>query len=133
VKANCQTIDTVSVRNLQLQAQDWAWLVGKYGDTNEDSATSYQVRRIRDKIRTVNPASWTTNVTIDSIPGKIVLAMYNGVKNAPAGEIASRYAAITSAISGKSNMIYWTNIADAIWAGYYTKFRDRGKTILLDN
>lgn len=130
--AQAQRIDTVLVRNLILQAQDWAWMVGRVNDPNSDSLTAYSFRRIRDKIRTVNPAAWTTNVTIDSIPGSIALAMYKMAKNAPAGEIATRYSAITTAISGKSNMSYWTGLYDTEMAAIYQRYRDRGKNILMD-
>lgn len=133
VSAKAQSIDTVLVRNLSFQAQDWAWIVGHYNDVNADSATASQFRKIRDKIRTANPASWSTTVTIDSLPGKIVLQMYNAVKLANAGEIAARYTAIVTAITSKANMVYWTNIVDAALTNVYNQRRDRGKSMLMDN
>lgn len=132
VSVRAQNIDTVLVRNLQMQAQDWAWIVGHYNDVNADSLTSATFRRIRNKIQAASPGSWTTNVTIDSLPGKIALAMYQVVKLANAGEIAPRYTAITSAISGKANMTYFTDKVDAALNEDYLRVRERGKNMLLD-
>jgi hypothetical protein len=132
ISTQAQNIDTVWVRNLQLQAGDWAWAVGRANDVNADSVTAYSFRRIRDRIRTVNPASFSTNVTIDSIPGKIVLAIYMMVKNAPAGEIVSRYTAMTTAIAAKTNMTTWITAYDNQMAAIYQRFRDKGKNILMD-
>jgi hypothetical protein len=133
INAKAQNLDTVLVRNLSLQAQDWAWLVGKYVDRDADSATSSQFRRIRDRIRTANPATWSTSVNIDSIPGAIVLAMYKAVKFANAGEIVSRYSAIITAISAKTNLSSWLTTFDTLIGNEFTRFRDRGKNIIMDN
>jgi hypothetical protein len=134
LSVKAQIIDTVLVRSgITLQAGDWAWMVGHLPDVNQDSVTAVQFRRIRDKIRIANPALWTTNVTIDSLPGKVVLAMYQTVKLATAGEIAARYAAITGAISAKANMTFFINQVDAAILNDYTKRRDRGKYMLMDN
>lgn len=133
ISATGQNIDTVLVRNLQLQAQDWAWLVGKLSPAiNSDSASAKEFRRIRDRIRTANPAAWTTNVTIDSIPGFAVLAFYRVVKLSRAGEIAPRYAAITSVIESKSNMTFFiAPINTAVLTDFNTA-RDLGKHIVMD-
>lgn len=131
---NGQTIDTVLVRNLQLQAQDWAWLIGKNVTAiNNDSASASEFRRLRDRIRSANPAAWTTNVTVDSIPGWVVLAFYKTVKSANAGEIVSRYTAITGAIEGKQNMASFITIYNGALLTDFNRYRDLGKHVTMDN
>lgn len=133
-KAKAQTIDTVLVRNLQMQGQDWAYVVGKNIDhINTDSASAKEFRRIRDRIRTINPASWTTNVTVDSIPGWVAFAFYKTVKSANAGEIVARYSAITAAIESKNNMTSFLNSYNAILLSDFNRSRDRGKSVVIDN
>lgn len=126
-----QNIDTVIVRNLQMQAQDWAWLVGKSGiQTDSNSLKVY--RRIRAKIQESIPPNWTTNVTIDSLPGRAVMAFYEMTLRADAGEIAPRYTAIKNAISAKTNLSYWIGFMDARISGEFDRKRDIGKNILID-
>jgi hypothetical protein len=133
IKVSAQNLDTVIVRNLQLQAQDWAWLVGSYPNINGDSATTVTFRRLRDKIRAANPTTWTTNVTIDSLPGKVVFTFYQLAKTSNAGEIVSRYTAITSSISAKTNLAYWIGYFDAVMQSDFDRKRDKGKNIVMDN
>lgn len=129
--AKSQNIDTVFVRNLTLQAQDWAYLVGSYNLTL-DSVSMTGYRKIRAKIQEAIPPSWTTNVTIDSIPGRTVVEFYQIVKSSPAGEIATRYMAITNAIAAKTNIAYWVGYFDAQAAAEFIRKRDKGKNLLID-
>lgn len=134
IHTSAQNIDTVLVRNLQLQAQDWAWLIGKNVQAiNKDSASSKEFRRIRDRIRTANPASWTTNVNIDSLPGWAVFTFYKTVKTANAGEIVSRYMAITGAIEAKTNMTFLITPYNNVMADDFIRPRNIGKGIVMDN
>lgn len=132
--ASAQTgLDTIRVRNLSLQAQDWAWLVGKNaGAINNDSSTVAAFRRIRSAVQAVQNPTWTTNINIDSIPGRVVLAFYQTAKQSNAGEIVSRYTAITNAIAAKTVLAYWIGRIDEAVSGDYTRFRDIGKNILID-
>lgn len=127
-----QVLDTVIVRNLQLQSQDWAWLMGKYG-VQTDTFSLKLYRRIRAKIQESIPPSWTTNVTIDSLPGRAVMAFYEMTLRADAGEIAPRYTAIKNAISAKANLAYWIGFVDARISAEFDRKRDIGKNILIDN
>jgi hypothetical protein len=129
--AKAQNIDTVLVRNLQLQSGDWAWLAGKY-PYSTDSVTLRGLRRIRSAVQANIPPNYTTNLTIDSLPGIIVNQMYFIVKNAPAGEIVSRYTAITSAISAKTNMAYFVGLIDGAMNAAFLRTREIGKNILID-
>lgn len=130
LSAKAQIIDTVLVRNLQMQSQDWAWLVGKY--EGGDSTSLKALRRIRTKVQTDNPQTWTVNLTVDSLPGIIVIKFYELLMTARAGEIATRYAAIKSAISGKVNLAYWVGVVDGHAASEYDRRRNTGKYILID-
>lgn len=130
---NAQTLDTVRVRNLTLQAQDWAWLVGKHSSSiNKDSTTAAAFRKIRSTVQAVQSPQWTTNITIDSIPGYIVLAFYQTAKQANAGEIVSRYMAIVNAISAKTVLAYWIGRQDEAMSQDFIRAREMGKNILLD-
>lgn len=124
-------LDTVYVRSLQLQAQDWAWLAGKYS-VPKDSTTAKAVRRLRTTIQTLNPSAWTTNVTVDSLPGSMVMEFYQRTKMAPAGEIAPRYVAIITAISAKTVLSYWIGFVDAGFINEFNRYRNQGKVELLD-
>jgi hypothetical protein len=132
LSAKSQNLDTVLVRNLTLQAQDWAWLVGKYG-VPTDSVNLVAFRRIRAKVQQSIPPTWTTNVTIDSLPGKVVVSMYEMTQRADAGEVVNRYTAIKNAISSKVNLSYWIGFIDARVSSEFDRKRDIGKNILIDN
>lgn len=131
--ASSQTpnIDTVLVRNLQMQAQDWAWLIGKYG-VPSDSINLATFRRIRNKVQESIPPTWTTSVTIDSLPGKVVMAFYESTLRADAGEIVNRFTAIKNAISSKANLAYWIGLVDGRVSAEFDRKRDIGKNILID-
>lgn len=131
LSAKSQRIDTVLVRNLQMQSQDWAWLVGKY-EGGGDSTSLKALRRIRTKVQTDNPQTWTVNLTVDSLPGVIVINFYELLMTARAGEIATRYASIKSAISSKANLAYWIGLVDGHIASEYDRRRNTGKYILID-
>lgn len=126
-----QRIDTIYVRNLTLQAQDWAWLVGAHGGGN-DSATLIAFRKLRAKIQASTPPTWTTTVTMDSLPGFIVVNFYQLAKTAKAGEIVSRYTAITNAIAAKTVLAYWLGLIDGAISSDFDRHRNLGKYRLLD-
>lgn len=129
---NSQTLDTVRVRNLTLQAQDWAWLIGKNASSRTDSLTDKVFRKIRDAAQSAQNATWTTNINIDSLPGKIVMDFYKTAKTSNAGEIVNRYTAITTAIAAKTVLAYWIGRVDEAVSSDYIRAREFGKTILLD-
>lgn len=132
LNASAQNLDTVVVRNLQMQAQDWAYLVGAW-NTTVDSVSMVAYRKIRDKVQSILPnVGWNTNMTIDSLPGKVVMDFYNLVKTSGAGEVVTRYTAITNAITGKTNLAYWIGRMDEAVSSDYLRKRDRGKNLLID-
>jgi glycerol-3-phosphate responsive antiterminator len=124
-------LDTIYVRSLTLQAQDWALIVGGLS-TSRDSVTVKAVRKVRTAVQATPNIVWTTNVTVDSLPGVIVLGMYSRAKNAAAGIIATRYTAITNAIAAKTVIAYWIGSIDASFNNEYLRIRDMGKYELLD-
>ncbi len=134
INASAQNLDTVLIREgLIMQSQDWAYLIGSYNDTNSDSATAQEVRRIRDHIRAVNPATWATSVTVDSIQGTFAMFFYRAVKTSSAGEIVQRYTAITGAIEAKTTLsTFIAGFNSALLADFNRK-RDRGKSIVMNN
>lgn len=126
---NAQNLDTIRVRNFTVQAQDFAWFVGK--TTFKDSTEINAFYRIRAAVRAIPNIQWTTNVTVDSLPGKLIWSFYKmAVTNA--GEIVSRYTAITTAISAKTVMSYWLGLTDGVRANDYNNARNQGKYQLID-
>lgn len=115
-----------------MQAQDWAYLVGSYSIT-ADSVTLVAYRRIRNTVQANIPPNWTTNVTIDSLPGRVVVEFYDMTKGSSAGEVAARYSAILSAVSGKTNLAYWIGVIDANYSNSYNQKRNKGKNLLIDS
>jgi hypothetical protein len=128
-----QNIDTVVVKTITFTGEQWAWLIGNYTNVNVDSSSASVFRFIRDKIRTANPPTWTTNVTVDSLPGRIYLDFYKTVKTANAGEIVSRYTSMVNAMRTKTNMLSWFDAFDAIMDADFNRKRDAGKHIVMDN
>lgn len=126
-----QILDTVIVRNLQMQAQDWAWLVGKIG-MESDSVSILTVRKIRLKVQQAIPPTWTTNLTVDSLPGRVVIGFYETVMRSDAGEIVNRFTAIKNAISAKTNLSFWIGFIDGRISAEFDRKRDIGKNILID-
>lgn len=131
ISAKSQVLDTVIVRNLTMQAQDWAYFVGSY-NTTADSVTMVAYRRIRNKVQEAIPQGWATNLTVDSLPGRIVIDFYQMIKTSPAGEVVSRYTAMTNAITAKTNLAYWIGFVDASAVSDFIRKRDRGKNLLID-
>lgn len=128
-----QILDTVYVRTLTMPAKDWSWVVGKNASSiNGDSLTIVAFRKIRAAAQSVQNPTWDTNITIDSIPGRIVLGFYQTAKTANAGEIVSRYTAITTAIAAKTVLAYWIGRIDEAVSSDYNRAREIGKQILLD-
>lgn len=136
----CQRIDTVTISSLTLRAQDWAWLVGKYGEGG-DSTSKNKIRAMREQIRTANPATWGANVAITNIPGNIVLWMYNAFNNATFGEVfnmGSTQAQRTNIYTqiraiNNSALQYFIGVIDSQSEAEFTRNREVGKYILLDN
>ncbi len=129
--AMCQgNLDTIRVRNLTLQAQDWAWFAG--GVSGNDSLSVISLNIIRRKVQAAIPPNWTTNITIDSLPGRTVIALYQMTLTAPAAEIESRYSAIKSAIAAKTQVSYWVGLLDGATGGDFTRRRTLGKNKLID-
>ena len=141
VSLNCfgQNIDTVSA-NLTLRAQDWAWLVGSVG-TGQDSTEKARIRQLRTAMLAANPATWTTNVTINNVPGRILLLMYHTYLNAPFGEMiamgstnAERTTIYTNIKAiNNSALQYYIGVMDVTKSNEFTNKRQNGKSILIDN
>lgn len=137
--SQAQNLDTVNV-NLTLRAKDWAWFAGKYG-AGQDSVTRAKVRALRDAVRTANPQTWDATVTVNNVPGHMVIFLYHSFATAPFGEVwemgsnqAERiYIATQIKAVNNSVLQYYVGVVDAQVAANYTGNRQRGKEILLDN
>ena len=134
-----QNLDTVQV-SLTLRAQDWAWLVGKYGH-GSDSTDKSEIRNIRTQLQAQAPATWTTNATCTSVSGRLIIAFYSSYANAGFQEIQNmgntngERATIWTNIRAISNSAvqYYIGIIDGGHSSQFINTRKRGKEILLDN
>lgn len=134
-----QNLDTVSV-SLTLRAQDWAWGVGKFGP-GTDSIGRAKIRTIRTAMLAANPANWNSNVTIDNIPGKILIFLYDAFTRASFSEVlqmgnttAERTTIYTNIRAiNNSALQYYIGAVDGNFINSYINTRNTGKSILLDN
>jgi hypothetical protein len=127
------SIGATAQNSYTFQAQDWAYLIGKNANSIiNDSTSNTEYRKIRDQIRTANPASWTTNVTVTGVPDWVGLAFYRTIKTSSAGEIATRYTAITSQIEGKASLATEIAAFNARILADFERSRDLGKYITMD-
>lgn len=139
VNSYSQNIDTVSV-SLTLRAQDWAWAVGKFGQ-GTDSLSRARIRAVRTAMITANPQTWQTNVTINNVPGPVVMWIYNSFMHAGFGEMlamgstTAERTTIYNNIRAINNGVlqYHIGTVDASMSTQYSNTRQDGKTILLDN
>jgi hypothetical protein len=123
--------------NITLPAQDFAWLIGKNAPyIVNDSASNTEYRKIREQIRTANPAAWATVITVNNIPEWVAMAFYRTVKLSNAGEIAARFSAITTQIESKPSLAAAIASFNARLVGTptsdYERYRDIGKHIVMD-
>lgn len=140
IGAMCQRIDTVTVSSLTLRAQDWAWLVGKYGE-GADSTSKVKIRAIREQMRAANPATWAANVAISNIPGNMTLWMYNAFNNAAFGEVFNMGSTQAERVNiytqiraiNNSALQYFIGVIDGQGTTLFIRTREFGKHILLDN
>lgn len=141
IASNCygQNLDTVSV-SLTLRSQDWAWGVGKHG-SGSDSISRAAIRAIRVAVLAANPSTWTTNVTINNVPGRVIMYIYNQFLTAPFGEVlqmgnttAERTTIYTNIRSiNNSALQYFIGVTDGAFPPFYINTRNIGKSIVLDN
>jgi hypothetical protein len=126
-----QNLDTVVVRNLTVPADALGWFVGK-NVSNSDSVWIAAVRRMRNKVQQSPPQSWAANVTVDSLPGVVVVAFYSQVVTANYGEVAVWAETVKSAIASKINIAYWLGYLDAQGPAERIRKRNIGKNVLID-
>lgn len=134
-----QNLDTVFV-SLTLRSQDWAWAIGQYGE-GADSISRAKIRQVRAAMIAANPATWTTNVTINNVPGNIVLHIYRSFLNCPFGVVlamgttTSERTTIYTNIRALTHPVIVSYVAqtDLFPPEEYIRVRTRGKNIVLDN
>lgn len=139
VSSYSQNLDTVSV-SLTLRAQDWAWAVGKFG-TGNDSTSRARIRAVRNAIQAANPQTWQTSVTINNVPGNVVMWIYSSFMHASFGEMlamgnnTAERTVIYNNIRAINNSVlqYHIGLVDAAGTMNYNNHRQAAKTILIDN
>lgn len=103
LSASAQTLDTVSIKNFTLRAQDWSYCIGQFYTMRSDTVANDFIDQYRAKIKAaVLTAGWNTPVTVDSIPGHIAFKIYMIYKTAPAGEselLGSNISAVINAVT----------------------------------
>jgi len=131
--AQSNNIDTVYVRNTTMQGGDWAYLVGKTLMAYTDSVTIKALRKIRTDILILNPPTFGTNVTIDSIPGIVMINFYRLLSSATFYEMRTRGGNIFTAITRYEPLATHIAIVDAEVGNIFVNERKKGKSYLLDN
>jgi len=102
---SAQNLDTVRVRNLTLTGEQYAYLIGKNASSiNDDTATIQAYNKIITKILATPNLTTASVITVDSIPGRIVMGWYRTVKTSNSGEVAPLYTGISNSISGKTQL-----------------------------
>jgi len=126
-------LDTVYVRYLTLKSKDWAYIASYLDSEPKDSFAYNRMRKLRAQILAVNPATWNTDVTIDSLPGKWVVKIYEIIRSISIGEYEQVGTNIKTAIAAKAQVSTWIAEIDSVFSDMYIERRTRGKYILLDN
>jgi len=120
-----QNIDTVRVRNLNLRAEEWYWLKAQWNP--KDSLEKNTWKKMRNKLVADSPATNTTMVTIDSIPGKVALFFYQVFLFNTKGETSLLPNNISNNIKGYAPMTPFTNTVDAQFTAMFQNNRQNGK------
>ena len=134
-----QNLDTVTV-NLTLRSQDWAWLVGKLG-AGGDSTERTQIRSLRAQMIAANPTTWTENVQVTGIKGRVIIWMYSTYCSAGFQEIINMGSNIAERTTiwtniralSNSAIQYYIGVIDGNFSSQFINTRQSGKSILLDN
>lgn len=133
INAQSNNLDTVYARNTTMQGGDWSYLVGKTLVTYTDSVTMKALRKIRTDILVANPPTFGTSVTIDSIPGIVMVNWYRILLSATFNETRTRGATIFTALTNYAPLATHIAIVDAEVGNMFINERKRGKSYLLDN
>lgn len=133
LQSKAQNIDTVYVRNTTMTGGDWSFLVGKTLINRADSITFKALRRIRTAIQAQNPGNFTTNLTIDSIPGVLMVEWYYVLLNSTFAEMRTRGDGILTTITGKTVLTPFINAVDVNIGNPFIRIRSIGKNYLIDN
>jgi len=130
--AKSQSLDTLWVRDITMQAGDWSYLTGKVLTKEADSIMITAIRKIRIVVQAQNPANFNTNVTIDSISGSAMIHWYKILLFSPFIEIKGRGNNIFNAIIGETNLTPFITEIDNSVTDLFIRERTRGKNYLLD-
>ena len=104
--------DTLIIRQaVTMQAQDIGWLRGKVG-ASSDSAIQWSDRNINTQMKTIQNLQWTTNVTVDSLPGKLALSFYQNFKRHRSELPDAQSTRISNALRGITVLLPWLNGVD---------------------
>ncbi len=68
------SLDGVS-SSLTLQFRHWKWAASKIG-IGQDSISVNRMRAFRTQVLAANPATDATNVTINNVPGEVIVEIY---------------------------------------------------------
>lgn len=136
---NC-SLDGVTA-SLTLEKRHWFWAVSKYGE-GQDSISRARIRALRTAIIAANPATDATNVTLNNVPGEIIVFIYTAyLNNCSTGEYlqmgstdAERRTIYTN-VRAIANSCVQANISsiDTQATLNYNSSIGKGKSIVFDN
>lgn len=119
------TLDTVYVRHLLLRAEEWYWLKGNW--TPQTPAEKQTWKRIRVALLAAAPPTNATNVTIDSVSGRVALYFYTVFLTSSKSETSNMTNNISQNIKAYTPMVLFTDRVDANYLLRFQNGRDNGK------
>lgn len=125
-------LDTIVVNGLVLKADVVAVFVGKNA-SNTDSLSIKTLRTIETQVRAQAPATWNTDVTLNSLSGKAVVEMYEQFLRMAGGVTRSRFDAVRAAFRSRTNILTFIDALEAQMPDIFNRLRDIGKHVLLDD
>lgn len=127
------SLDT-SKSNLTIKASELAYYISYLADS-KDSADIAFVRTLRTQVQGINNLTWNTNITINNLAGKYIVAIYDIGKRIPAGEALQLGVTVLNTIAGLSHPViqYYVGLVDSRYSSEFLRHRTIGKNVLIDN
>lgn len=106
-------LDTIYARYISLSYEELKWLKG--GWTPRDSAEKKQWRKLDAAVSAVSNPSNNTQITVDSVSGKVWLIFFSNYTNATRGETRNFNNDIRTKIRGYAPLTPYCDAIEATW------------------
>lgn len=126
-------LDTAIINGLTLKARDWAYLTASVDLNRRDSATWSRLRIMKNQIEAqAISGGWNANITVNGLPAEWIVKVYEFLQLMTVGMSKQMDPAAITAIRAKTNLQFWFDEIDAAFPLNYTRDRDIGKHVLLE-